>query len=86
MFEYQMLDAASNDFHILLRLYRHWLRMSRSELAEALEISRDVMKAYEAPPLTHPRPDAEQLQKMNCFFEKNLKMLPVQYPSVTGNL
>ena len=75
MLEFQMLDTASDDFHILVRLYRHKLHMTRSELARALAISCDVLTAYEAPPVSHARPDAEQLQRMNRFFEKNLKVL-----------
>ena len=75
MLEFQMLDAASDDFHILVRLYRHKLHMTRSELAKALALSCEVVTAYEAPPVSHARPDVEQLERMNCFFEKNLKVL-----------
>ena len=70
MLEFQRLDAASDDFHILLRLYRHRLHLRRSELAKSLALSCDVLAAYEAPPVTHPRPDAAQLERMNSFFEK----------------
>ena len=70
MLEFQMLDAASDDFHILVRLYRHKLHMTRSELAKALALSCDVVTAYEAPPVSHARPDEEQLEMMNCFLRK----------------
>ena len=74
MFEFQLLDVASDDFHILLRLYRHRLHLTRGELAKALGLSLEMVVAYEAPPVSHPRPDAKQLERMNTFFEQHLEV------------